>query len=150
VETIHADARDTFARLLNRASSPELPPHGKPLLLLGESGSGKTHLMRALRTAAHAGGTGYCGYLQMNTKSDNYARYVLSNLIDSLEHPYRPGLSDIGLQRLAVGLLDALDVIPAEDRAKLCDDFLEPDDLAGSSTVSRTPPCSTPGSTAST
>jgi hypothetical protein len=130
VETIHADARELFARLLGRASSGEPPPHGKTLLLLGGAGSGKTHLMRAFRTTAHASGSGYCGYLQLATRTDNYARYVLSKLIDSLEQPYRPGLPDTGLARLARGLLDALDMIPLEDRRKLTDDLLEPDELA--------------------
>src|SRR5687767_6164122 len=63
VETIHTDARETFARLVARASSPEPPPTGKTLLLLGEAGSGKTHLMRAFRATTHATGSGYCGYL---------------------------------------------------------------------------------------
>ncbi len=130
VESIHADARGAFARLLNRASSSEPPSHGKTLLLLGEAGGGKTHLMRAFRTTAHTAGTGYCGYLQMTTRSDNYARYVLTNLIESLDHPYKPGHPETGLNRLARGLLDALDAIPAEDRARLCGDLLEPDELA--------------------
>jgi hypothetical protein len=130
VETIHGEAREVYARLLNRASSPELPAHGKTLLLLGEAGSGKTHLMRAFRAAAHAAGAGYCGYLQMTTGTDNYARYLLSNLIDSLEHPYKPGLPETGLGRLARGLLDALEMVPAEDRQRLCDDLLEPDEVA--------------------
>jgi ABC-type dipeptide/oligopeptide/nickel transport system ATPase component len=130
VDTIHVEAREAFARLLNRASSSELPPHGKTLLLLGEGGSGKTHLMRAFRTAAHAVGGGYCGYLQMTSKTDNYTRYILSNLIDSLEQPYKPNHSETGLTRLARGLLDSLDIIPIEDRQRLCDDLLEPDELA--------------------
>src|SRR5437588_7379300 len=121
VEAIHADAREAFERLLNRASSPELPPYGKTLLLLGEAGSGKTHLMRAFRSATHAAGAGYCGYLQMTTRTDSYARYVLSKLIDSLEQPYKPGHPETGLARLARGLLDALDMIPAEDRQRPCD-----------------------------
>src|SRR5947209_14442156 len=131
VESVHAGARDEFARLLARASGPEPPPYGKSLLLLGEAGSGKTHLMRAFRTAAHAEGTGYCGYFQLRSRTDNYARYVLSNLITSLEQPYQPGLPDTGLNRLAAGLLDVLDMIPAEDRRRLTDDFLDPADAAG-------------------
>ncbi len=130
VETVHPEARTAFHRLLDRASSAELPPHGKSLLLLGEAGSGKTHLLRAFRTATHADGAGYCGYLQMTSRSGDYARYVLSYLIDSLEHPYRPGASTTGLGRLARGLLDALDMIPAADRQRLCDDWLEPDEVA--------------------
>lgn len=131
VETIHAEAREAFARLLNRASSAKPPPHGKTLLLLGEAGSGKTHLMRAFRTATHAAGSGYCGYLQMTARTDNYARYVLSNLIDSLEQPYKPGHPETGLGRLARGVLDALEWVPAEDREALCtDSTAEPDELA--------------------
>lgn len=116
VESIHLDARQAFAALVERASSIELPSHGKTLLLLGEAGSGKTHLLRAFRATTHAGGTGYCGYLQMTSRVDNYARYVLTNLIDSLQHPYRQDLGpaagqdveDVtmtGLERLARGLL---------------------------------------------
>ncbi|QDU24248.1 helicase HerA domain-containing protein [Urbifossiella limnaea] len=130
VETVHPEARAAFARLLARASSAEPPPHGKTLLLLGEAGSGKTHLLRAFRTAAHAAGTAYCGYLQMTSRSANYARYVLSYLIDSLEQPYRPGAATTGLGRLARGLIDALDMIPAADRQRLCDDLLEPAEVA--------------------
>ncbi|MEO2091681.1 MAG: AAA family ATPase, partial [Gemmataceae bacterium] len=73
VASIHAEAREEFARLLGRASAAELPPTGKTLLLLGEAGSGKTHLMRAFRAATHANGSGYCGYLQMTTRTDSYA-----------------------------------------------------------------------------
>ncbi|MDB5306938.1 MAG: putative ATPase [Gemmataceae bacterium] len=131
VETVHADARDEFARLLARASALDPPAFGKSLLLLGEAGSGKTHLMRAFRTAAHADGTGYCGYFQLRSRTDNYARYVLSNLITSLEQPYQPGLPDTGLNRLARGLLDALDVLPLEDRQRLTDDLLDPAEMAG-------------------
>lgn len=126
VEPIHSDARDAFAKLLGRASSPEPPASGKTLLLLGEGGSGKTHLMRAFWAAAHADGAGYCGYLQLATETDHYARYVLSKLLDSLERPYKVGLPETGLKRLARGVLDAIDVIPAEARQKLCEDLLEP------------------------
>lgn len=130
VESVHAEARETFTRLVNRASSLEPPQYGKSLLLRGEAGSGKTHLMRAFRAIAHTAGAGYCGYMQMRTRTDNYARYVLSNLISSLEQPYKLGSPQTGLNRLARGLLDALDMIPAEDRQRLCSDLLEPDDVA--------------------
>ncbi len=126
VALIHADARDAFAKLLDRASSTEPPKSGKILLLLGEGGSGKTHLMRAFWAATHADGDGYCGYLQLATETDHYARYVLSKLLDSLERPYKHGHSETGLKRLARGVLDAIDVISVEERQKLCDDLLEP------------------------
>lgn len=116
VPSIHAEARTAFARVLDRASSDDLPATGKTMLLLGEAGSGKTHLMRAFRALTHADGFGYCGYLQMTTRADNYARYVLANLIDSLEHRYRPDADLTGLQRLARGLLDAVNTASAADR----------------------------------
>ncbi len=127
IETIHADAREMFARLLNRASSSESPPHGKTLLLLGESGSGKTHLMRAFRNVAQSSGIGYCGYLHLNARADNYARYILSNVIDSLEQPYKPEVPETGLVRLAHGLLDALAHL-GDERQLLRDDFLDPNE----------------------
>ena len=126
VALIHADARGAFAKLLNRASSTEPPESGKILLLLGEGGSGKTHLMRAFWAAAHADGDGYCGYLQLATETDHYARYVLSKLLDSLERPYKHGHPETGLKRLAKNVLDAIDNISVEERQKLCDDLLEP------------------------
>src|SRR5439155_10603047 len=120
---------EAFDRLLNRAASPEPPPHGKSLLLLGEAGSGKTHLMRAFRSAAHSAGTGYCGYLQMTTRTDNYARYVLSKLVDALEQPYQPNASATGLTRLSRGLFDALQGVSDLDRRRFCEEAHEPAEL---------------------
>ena len=78
-------------------------------MLLGEAGSGKTHLMRAFRTRAHGQGLGYCGYLQMTAEVSNYARYMLNNLIDGLEQPYAPdGPSRTGVARLAAALLESV------------------------------------------
>ena len=54
METIHAEARAEFERCLNRAGRTPAPPSGAVLVLLGEAGSGKTHLMRAFRTRAMA------------------------------------------------------------------------------------------------
>ena len=53
VETIHDEAREVFRRLVARASMTPRPTSGRILLLKGESGSGKTHLMRAFRNWAH-------------------------------------------------------------------------------------------------
>ncbi len=58
VETIHAEARAAFEHVLNRAGRTPPPPSGAVLVLLGEAGSGKTHLMRAFRTRAHGQGLG--------------------------------------------------------------------------------------------
>src|SRR6185436_8481253 len=51
VESIHAEAREVFHRLVVRATTPEQHQHhhGRSLLVLGDSGSGKTHLLRAFR-----------------------------------------------------------------------------------------------------
>ena len=130
VSLIHAEARGAFARLLARASTPGYPTTGKILLLLGDGGSGKTHLMRAFWTGTHAESTGFCGYLQLATDTDHYARYVLSKLIDSLERPYKAGFSETGLRRLAREVLDNIEVVPADEKSRLCEDFLEPTEVA--------------------
>jgi hypothetical protein len=109
VETIHAEARAAFERLLHRGGRTPPPPSGAVLVLEGDAGSGKTHLMRAFRTRAHGQGWGYCAYLQMTTEASNYARYMLSNLIDGLEQPYEPaGPSRTGLARLSAALLEVV------------------------------------------
>ena len=128
-DIVHRDARDVFALLLARASAADPPAHGKSLLLLGEAGSGKTHLVRAFRAAAHDTNHAYCAYLQMTTAADDYARYVLSKVIDSLEHPYRPGRPETGLARLARGLLDAVDLATADDRDRLTDPSADADEV---------------------
>ncbi len=87
VATIHAEARDVFRGLVARAGMIPRPNSGRILLLMGESGSGKTHLMRVFRNWVHGGQRGYCGYMQMTSAIDDYGRYVLNNLIDSLSHP---------------------------------------------------------------
>jgi len=102
VETIHEEARDTFQRLVHRASTVGGPASGRILLLQGEAGSGKTHLMRAFRNWAHAGSRGYCGYMQMTSSTNHYGRYVLNNLIDSLDQPYDERVGETsGLMRLS-------------------------------------------------
>src|SRR4249919_3136598 len=60
------------------------------LLFHGQSGAGKTHLIRALRTSAHRAGKAYFGYAQMTPDVDNYADYFLRRLVHSLEKPYDP------------------------------------------------------------
>jgi DNA helicase HerA-like ATPase len=106
VETVHQEARATFERLLLRATTPPGVDSGRILLLLGDSGCGKTHLLRAFRAMAHERALGFVGYMQMTTSTSNYGRYVLSNLIDSLDQPYRePAETRSGLQKLSDALL---------------------------------------------
>ncbi|MCE9669711.1 DUF853 family protein [Myxococcus stipitatus] len=107
VETLNAPARRAFQRLLARASAATRPDSGKLLLLLGESGSGKTHLVRAFRNHAHGQRKGFVGYMPMTVDESNYDRYVLNNLISSLEHPYDlSGDDDSGLMRLSDALME--------------------------------------------
>ena len=54
VESIHGSVRKTFAHLVNRVCEPAALPSGRIMLLLGDSGSGKTHLMRAFRNQVHS------------------------------------------------------------------------------------------------
>jgi energy-coupling factor transporter ATP-binding protein EcfA2 len=106
VERIHQEARAVFERLLTRATTPPGLESGRILLLLGESGCGKTHLVRAFRARVHEQSVGFVGYLQMTTSTSNYGRYILGNLIDSLDHPYRePTQPGSGLMRLSSALL---------------------------------------------
>ena len=109
VESIHAGARSWFDRTVNRVLEPTGLASGRILLLLGESGSGKTHLMRAFRNRVHSQHRGYCGYMQMTAFTGQYGRYVLTNLVESLDKPYFEPESPItGLMRLSNALVDSL------------------------------------------
>jgi energy-coupling factor transporter ATP-binding protein EcfA2 len=102
VESVHEQARTQFQRLLAQATTPPGTDAGRVLLLLGSSGSGKTHLMRSFRNYVHINGRGFVGYMQMTTSVSNYGRYILSNLIDSLDQPYYESLGPTsGLVRLS-------------------------------------------------
>ncbi|WP_295406672.1 AAA family ATPase [uncultured Thiocystis sp.] len=107
VETIHQEARDGYRRLLHRVAPSHSPDAGRILLLLGDSGAGKTHLMRALRNTTHTQASGYFSYMQMTSAVPNYARYVLRQTIDSLDKPYcMPMGATTGLLRLSNALVE--------------------------------------------
>ena len=108
VESIHAAARNWFDRTVNRVQEASGLSSGRILLLLGESGSGKTHLMRAFRNRVHASHRGYCGYMQMTAFTGQYGRYVLNNLIESLDRPYyEPESACSGLMRISNALAES-------------------------------------------
>ncbi|MFT3765233.1 MAG: ATP-binding protein [Minicystis sp.] len=102
VETIHAEARAEFRSLISHATTPPGQERGQIMLLRGNAGAGKTHLLRAFRNEVHSERSGLVGYMPMTSQSTNYARYILSNLIDSLDQPYDE-ITDTrsGLVRLA-------------------------------------------------
>ena len=66
----------------------------------------------------------------MTARADNYARYVLSNLVDALEQPYQHPQPLTGFGRLARGLIDTLDVVSDEERRRLCDEIPDLSELA--------------------
>lgn len=127
VETIHEEARRAFSRTLD--STSDVASHGRVLLVLGDGGSGKTHLMRTFRAMTHENGRGYAGYMQMSSATDNYARYILRNLLDSLEQPYAKELGpQSGLLRLSSAMVE-MGVIPEDRLQSLREDDLDPEAL---------------------
>lgn len=117
VEAIHEEARATFERLVNRATraADTRASAGRILLLQGEAGSGKTHLLRAFRNWTHRRGRGYFGYMQMTSATSDYGRYVLNNLIDSLDQPYSEPAGEIsGLLRLSTAVAESGKGVPLD------------------------------------
>lgn len=101
VDQVHRDARLKFANLLGEVAGGR-QVSARILLFHGQSGAGKTHLIRALRSSTHRTGVGYFGYAQMTPDVSNYADYYLRRLINSLEKPYDPlEPEQSGLHRLS-------------------------------------------------
>ncbi len=105
VDSVHAKARDKFSTLVTTVREGGSAP-ARILLFHGQSGAGKTHLIRALRTRAHRSRQAYFGYAQMTPDVSNYADYFLRRLIHSLEKPYDPDEGgESGLRRLTDRLI---------------------------------------------
>jgi GTPase SAR1 family protein len=130
VPSVHAKARAKFADLLTAIGNGR-PPAARILLFHGQSGAGKTHLVRALRTTSHREGRAYFGYAQMTPDVGIYADYYLRRLVHSLEKPYDPDLGGpSGLHRLTAALVgEGTDIDPADLRS-LREAALKPVDLA--------------------
>ena len=137
VEAVHGKARARFYELLDAVTAERAQP-SKPRILLfhGQSGAGKTHLIRALRTGAHRKCKAYFGYAQMTPDVSSYADYYLRRLINSLEKPYDPdfngaiGGGESGLARLTRRLVADAEVMPPEELEKLREAELGETDLA--------------------
>ena len=131
VAEVHAKARRKFNDLLTGIISGKGPgTQDRILLFHGQSGAGKTHLLRALRTNAHRAGTAYFGYAQMTPDVANYADYYLRRLVHSLEKTYDPDSSgETALARLT-GRLVADAAVDAKDLQNLREASLDEAKLA--------------------
>jgi Helicase HerA, central domain/AAA ATPase domain len=132
VEAVHKKARVKFYDLLDAVTAQKSAlTQARILLFHGQSGAGKTHLIRALRTGAHRRGRAYFGYAQMTPDVSNYADYYLRRLIASLEKPYDPDEGgETGLARLTRRLVEDADVLPAGELEKLRESTLDEKQLA--------------------
>ncbi|MGQ0673017.1 MAG: helicase HerA-like domain-containing protein [Hyphomicrobium sp.] len=132
VAEVHAKARAKFGDLLASVSQGRGGANQARILLFhGQSGAGKTHLLRALRTSAHRAGTAYFGYAQMTPDIANYADYYLRRLIHSLEKPYDPDRGgESSLARLTRRLFSDSEVLAEAGLEKLRDGALAEDELA--------------------
>lgn len=132
VEAVHAKARTKFYGLLDSVSAAGFTP-SKPRILLfhGQSGAGKTHLIRALRTGAHRRGKAYFGYAQMTPDVSSYADYYLRRLVNSLEKPYDPDNGgESGLTRLTRKLVGDAEVMDVDELARLREAEMNETELA--------------------
>jgi hypothetical protein len=95
-ESVHVEARRKFDQLCRDATSGG----ARSLLLIGETGAGKTHLLRAMRARAAAAG-GLSAYAQFNAQGGDYLRHFLKRLVDSLgERTEDGGRVASGFERL--------------------------------------------------
>ena len=132
VPEIHAKARRKFNDLLTTVTSGRgYHVQDRILLFHGQSGAGKTHLLRALRTDSHRSGQSYFGYAQMTPDVQNYADFYLRRLVHSLEKPYDPDrFGESALSRLTNRMVLDSEVISSEDLDKLRDATLDDKQLA--------------------
>ncbi len=132
VEEVHATARRKFEDVLSAIRDGRGPSKQSRILLFhGQSGAGKTHLIRALRTGAHRQAKAYFGYAQMSPDINNYADYFLRRLIASLEKPYDPDEGGDGaLLRLTNRLVENAEVLAPADLEELREAELDSEQLA--------------------
>ena len=131
VAEVHAKARRKFGDLLSGIISGKGPgTQDRILLFHGQSGAGKTHLIRALRTTAHRSGTAYFGYAQLTPDVANYADYYLRRLVHSLEKPYDPDASGESALARLTGRLVADAAVSKNDLESLREASLDEGKLA--------------------
>ena len=130
VEEVHKTARVKFNEILD---SVTLAPHrvqSRIMLFHGQSGAGKTHLIRALRTSSHLTSRAYFGYAQMTPDVTNYADYYLRRLINALEKPYDPvEFGESGLVRMSNRLISEAELIDEAQVEELREGAFSADEL---------------------
>lgn len=130
VDSVHVAARRKFLDLLLDINKGKAKP-ARILLFQGQSGAGKTHLIRALRTYAHHYGLGYVGYAQMSSEVTNYADFFLRRLVNSLEKSYDPfARGESGLRRLSDHLANDAELVGEQMLIELRDAPLDDAGLA--------------------
>lgn len=132
VGEVHSKARVKFSETLRSVLSGAGGTNQARILLFhGQSGAGKTHLLRALRTSAHRTGEAFFGYAQMTPDISNYADYYLRRLVHSLEKSYDPDTpGESALTRLTTKLVSDSAVLPQKDLEHLREAALDEDELA--------------------
>jgi type II secretory pathway predicted ATPase ExeA len=85
VDQVHAPPRRAFDNTLDRVRADS---SSRILLIRGEAGSGKTHLIRSLRAKTHAAGRGVVAYVHMTSETIDYRQYLLRQVVRSLADPY--------------------------------------------------------------
>lgn len=106
VEAVHRAARTSFEQLVTQATMrPYVPDLGQMLVVLGDSGAGKTHLLRGFRRHVQEGNRGFVVYAQLQSRTEDYSRYLLFHLVESLSRRYSEQSGRTGLRELAGGLL---------------------------------------------
>ncbi|HEY0476702.1 MAG TPA: hypothetical protein VGD37_04210 [Kofleriaceae bacterium] len=106
VEAVHREARVSFEQLVTQATMrPHVADLGQMLVVLGDSGAGKTHLLRGFRRHVHEGNRGFVVYAQLQSRTEDYSRYLLFHLVESLSRRYSEQSGSTGLRELASGLL---------------------------------------------
>lgn len=106
VEAVHREARVSFEQLVAHATTrPHISDLLKMLVVLGDSGAGKTHLLRGFRRHVQEGNRGFVIYAQLQSRTEDYSRYLLFHLVESLSRRYSEQSGRTGLRELASGLL---------------------------------------------
>src|SRR5690606_8102100 len=132
VAEVHRPARRKFFDLLDSITKGRgTGTQARILLFHGQSGAGKTHLIRALRTEAHRAGKAYFGYAQMTPDVTSYADYARRRLVNSLERPYDPdGNPQSALSRRTNRLVGDSAVLPLAELERLREAQLDEAGLA--------------------